>query len=362
MRRPVVGGIAGLAVLAAVGGAVAVGALPGRGLLGLSAAGATGSPSTSSPAVATTTVERRTMRATEELSGTLGYEGELAVRSASSGILTWLPSPGTVVKRGERLFELDGRRRPRLFLGTRPMWRSLRAGVSDGLDVRQIEANLKALGYAPKGMKVDRHWDARTTAAVKRWEKATGQARDGVIEIGDVIVLPSAIRVRETTAEIGTAVGPGGPILAATRAAKVVTVRLDAAKRGRLAVGDAVSIVLPDDTKVAGTVRSIGRVANVDDQGGATVTVTVTLDTPSAVPDLDQAPVTVHVTTEAHEDVLAVPVEAILALREGGYAVEVVDASGARRYVAVTLGLFEDGMVEISGSGLSAGDRVVVPS
>ena len=61
-----------------------------------------------------------------------------------------------------------------------------------------------------------------------------------------------------------------------------------------------------------------------------------------------------------HDDVLAVPVSALVALLESGYAVEVVDDDGARRYVAVETDLFDDGWVEIRGDGLAAGMAVVV--
>ena len=74
----------------------------------------------------------------------------------------------------------------------------------------------------------------------------------------------------------------------------------------------------------------------------------------------DGTPVEVHVDVVAAEDVLAVPVEAVLALAEGGYAVEVDDGTGTRRLVAVELGVFADGMVEVTRRA-GAGDQVVVP-
>jgi hypothetical protein len=212
-------------------------------------------------------------------------------------------------------------------------------------------------------MKVDRHWDGRTTTAVKRWEKATGQTRDGIVQLGDVVVLPGAIRVTEAAASLGAAVGPGAPVLTGTGTTKTVTVALSATRRALLGTGDAVTITLPDDTEIAGHVQDVGRVATADDQGGAaTVPVTIAIDDPSAAPDLDQAPVTVHAVTDTHANVLAVPVEALVALREGGYAVEVVDDGSHRHYVGVTLGLFQDGLVEIAGAGLTEGQKVVVPA
>ena len=61
---------------------------------------------------------------------------------------------------------------------------------------------------------------------------------------------------------------------------------------------------------------------------------------------------------------LVVPVNALLALASGGYAVEEVEGNGSRRLVGVTVGLFDDslGLVQVRGSGLAAGQRVVVPA
>ncbi|MBA2719474.1 MAG: peptidoglycan-binding protein [Chloroflexi bacterium] len=362
-RRAILGGLVGLTAVAVLGGAVASGAVPAGSLIAAGPIGGSPTPSGAASEVSTTAIERRTMATTVELDGVLGYDGEATVVAGSGGTVTWLPAVGTVIERGARLFELDGSRRPRLFLGDRPLWRTLESGVSNGLDVRAIEQNLKALGHAPSGMKVDRVWDAKTTTAVKAWEKATGQTRDGVIEHGDVIVLATAIRVTELNATLGSGIGPGTPMIEASGTTQVVTVELNATKRDRLVVDAVVAITLPDDSVVAGRVRSVGRVATVDQQSGtATVPVTIDLDDPTDAADLDHAPVTVEVTTESHPDVLAVPVDALVALLEGGYAVELVDAAGARRYVGVTIGLYDDNRVEISGAGLEAGADVVVPA
>jgi multidrug efflux pump subunit AcrA (membrane-fusion protein) len=72
--------------------------------------------------------------------------------------------------------------------------------------------------------------------------------------------------------------------------------------------------------------------------------------------------VTVLITTGSVSNVLTVPVDALLAQPHGHYAVEV--ASGGRHHlVKVTPGMFDDaaGLVAVSGSGLSPGQRVVVP-
>ena len=76
---------------------------------------------------------------------------------------------------------------------------------------------------------------------------------------------------------------------------------------------------------------------------------------------LDQAAVLVHVTTQTAHGVLAVPVEALLALDGGGEGVEVV-AGGVHRIVAVQTGLFTGTQVEITGPGVTAGAQVEVPA
>jgi peptidoglycan hydrolase-like protein with peptidoglycan-binding domain len=355
-----VAAVGGAVVLAlAAGAAVASGAVPGLPSL-VPADGQSGASPSPGTETRTAVVEQRTMETAEELDGTLGYEDGRDVAAGTAGTVTRLPEPGSVVWRNGVLYELDGNVRPRLLYGTRPMWRPMGPGMSDGADVLQLERNLEALGYAPTGMKVDRHWDSKTTRAVKRWQRAVGKTRDGRLDAGDIAFLPGPVRVSGHAAAVGSQVGPGGPVLEATTARRVVTVTLAAARQDLAQAGQPVTITLPDESTVGGSVREVGRVANPGENGGSpTVTVTIDLDPDATLPALDAAPFTVHVVTTRHEAVLAVPVNALLALLEGGYAVEVVEDDGARRYVAVDTGLFDDGRVEVRGDGLAAGDLVV---
>jgi hypothetical protein len=300
------------------------------------------------------------METSAELSGALGYEGSLPVTAGAAGVVTRVPEPGTIIERGEVLYELDGKVRPRLLFGDRPLWRPLEPGMSDGADVLQLEQNLRAMGYAPKGMKVNRHWDAKTTTAVKRWQKAIDHKRDGTLDGSDLAFLPQAIRVTAASVDLGSAVGPGAQVLDATTATRVITLDLSASRQDLVAPGQAVTIDLPGDVTVTGTVREVGRVATASQDGSSTtVPVTIDVDDASKLPDLDAAPATVYVVTEQRDNVLAVPVNSLVALLEGGYAVEVVADDGSRHYVAVELGLFQDGLVQVTGNGLEAGDHVV---
>jgi peptidoglycan hydrolase-like protein with peptidoglycan-binding domain len=352
---------------------------------------ATGNPrSADSSGTGTAAVERKTLTVTDDFTGTLGFAGSYDVIGGLSGILTWTVPTGTVVTAGKRLYETNGHDRTSLLYGSRPAWRTMESGVSNGADILQLEKNLKALGFTHRGDKIDGHWDADTTAAVKRWQRKAGLPIDGTIDLGEVVFLPEAIRVTEIAAALGTIVGQGGPVLSGTSSRRVISLDLDAADRDLFAVGKPVEIELPDGSMVGGKIATIARIADssTDQQGNTTTTipVTITLDDPTATADLDQASVTITVVRSSRENVLTVPVNALLALREGGYAVEVVDgasnatatpsvgtvspvpatseAAGAARthLVRVEPGLFDHGDVEITATGLDPGDLVVVPS
>ena len=327
---------------------------------------------------ATAAVVRTTLVDQEQVDGTLGYEGAVSVAGQLAGTLTKLAAKGQVVDRGQVLYEVDGRP-VRLLFGERPAWRALQEGVPDGPDVRQLEENLVALGHATsRSLTVDDTWTRATTEAVKRWQKVMGAAQTGAVQLGEVVFAAAALRVSEHPQPVGTAAQPGSEVLKATLARRVVTVDLDARRQGVAKVGESAEVVLPDGRKLSGKVADVAKVAEKassgdggsDGQGSAgggqgddkpTVKVTVALDDPGATGDLDQAPVKVRFSGRRAEGVLAVPVSALLALAEGGYAVEVFDG-GNRRLVPVETGLFANGRVQVSGAGLAEGMRVVVPS
>ncbi len=288
-----------------------------------------------------------------------------AARAAAGqprGVVTQIALVGSTVRPGDALYTLDGNHPVILLAGTTPTWRAMRPGMSDGADVRELEQNLKDLGFADADLSVDDHWDNATTAAVEAWQHALGVPETGAVDLGQIVFEPGPVRITATSVDLGGTVSPGGAVLSGTSTQRVVTVALDTVAQGSVNVGDAVGIVLPDGvTTTTGKVASVGSVATADANGGnPTLPVTITLDDPSATGVIDQAPVQVAITTATATDVLAVPVEALVALLEGGYAVQVVDG-GTPSYVGVELGLFAGGWVEINGNGLEAGQTVVVP-
>ncbi len=326
------------------------------------------SGATSAPAAETVAAERRDLVDREAVGGTLGYGTSRDVASPRPGTVTAEPALGSVISRGQSLFEIDGRGVPLLY-GARPMWRALAVGVDDGPDVRQLEENLVALGVDANDMAADDHWDWRTTAAVKRWQKLLGLEQSGVVSVGDLVFLSGPARVDTRPAEVGSSAQPGGqPVITVTSAARVVSVRLDAAQRSLARVGEHVSVVLPSGTAIPATVTTVGNVATVDDSQSANgdttakIDVSVSLAKKDAVAlrDLDATPVDVEFTHASARAALAVPVRALTALAEGGYAVEVVKGA-THHLVPVGLGAFADGWVAVTGD-VHAGDRVVVSS
>jgi peptidoglycan hydrolase-like protein with peptidoglycan-binding domain len=320
-------------------------------------------PATPAAPVATAQVQRQDLSGQTKVDGTLGYAGTAAVQSPLSGRITWLPKVGRVIRRGSTLLAVDNTP-VQLFYGNLPAWRDLAVGVDDGPDIRQLEHNLVALGYDPDHqITVDNHFTWATKAAVKRWQKARGLDQTGTFTTAmPAVFLPWPVRVNTLSGSVGGQAAPGGPVYTVTSDRHQVTVDLDVSQQSYVKAGDRVQVTLPNGRKVKGRISEVGRVAETQGSGQeqtTTIPVTVTLDNPKAGGRLDQAPVEVYVTTQTRKGVLAVPVSALLALKEGGYAVETVDAAGQHHLVAVRLGIFSEGLVEVAGAGLRAGTKVV---
>ena len=288
--------------------------------------------------------------------------------SGQSSTFTTLPAVGQIVRRGQSLYAISGTPVV-LFYGPVAPWRAFALGMSAGRDVAELNANLHALGYG-KGLAGNK-FTAATAAAIRAFQSAHGVSPTGELLLGSVVFEPGPARVTSVTPTLGATVQPG-PVLAITSTVRQVAIQLDAAQQAEIKVGDPVTITLPDNRTTPGKVTYVGTVATLpsSDQGGGgggpstpTIEVDVTPSDPAATGSLDQAPVNVSITTASVKDALVVPVAALLALGSGGYAVEEVGANGAHHLVAVDLGIFDDadGLVQVSGAGVAAGQRVVVP-
>jgi hypothetical protein len=273
-----------------------------------------------------------------------------------------------------------------LLYGNVPSYRDLAEGDT-GSDVTELNADLVKLGYVTSAELGPRSgWDyysAVTTGGVDALQLKFGQTETGALDLGQAVFLPTSALITGYGTNIvpGASVTTGTVVLTASSTAPLVTIPLDAADQSDVKVGDHVGIALPNGATTPGVVSLIDTAAtsssssSSDDSGGsdgsdgsssgseATITVEATLTHPKVAAGLNQAPVVVTITTGSASGVLIVPVDALLAQSTGAYAIEVI-AGRSHHLVAVTPGLFDDaaGTVQVTGSGLAAGQRVVVPA
>jgi peptidoglycan hydrolase-like protein with peptidoglycan-binding domain len=324
---------------------------------------------------ATATVIRTTLVDTTTVAGTLGYGDPVPISATGGGTLTWIAPAGSIVKRGEPLFKVDERPVVALY-GSVPLYRMLRAGVSGGKDVWQLERNLAAMGYA--GLTVDDAYTAATAAAVRAWQADLGLPATGAVEPGQAVFTPGSVRIAEHAARVGDVLGGGASergasVLSYTGTARLVTVELKVADQALAAAGRKVTVKIPGRGAVEGEISQVGTVVTAPEPGSATpaasaspaasdarIEVMIAIANQDALGSLDAAPVDVDFVSDERKDVLAVPVSALLALAKGGYGVEVVDGA-TTRIVAVNTGMFAAGQVEISGEGIAEGVTVGVP-
>jgi hypothetical protein len=352
---------AGLAVVVAAAGAVA------GWRAGVLSAAPAGARAAGAPASATRAVTRQNIAATTPVTATLGYAGSWTVTGQGGETLTGLPYAGQVIRQGHALYRTGNGFPVVLLQGSVPDWRTLAEGVT-GADVRQLNHDLVHLGYANSRDIAALGWDyysRETRYAVQQLEEHLGvSSPPGSLSLGQVVFEPEALRVKQVTGQLG---GPAsGPVLTATSDRHVVTVPLDTSDQSEVKKGDTVTVTLPDGATTPGRVSSVGKVAVTSTsgpgQGAATaIPVQVKLTRPSAAGSLDQAPVTVNITTATARNALAVPVSALLARSPGRYVVEVAGAGNTRRWVPVRPGIFDStsDLVQVTGA-LTPGQRVVV--
>jgi hypothetical protein len=366
---------------------------------GLGAADAAGVFRSAKPAVSsngyatgTQAVTRGSLTEQTQEDGTLGDAGSytVVVPGSSSGspgsgtsTFTWLPSAGQTIRQGQAVYQVSGT--PVLLLyGNVPAYRDLSEGMT-GADVTELNTDLVTLGYASAAALGPRSgWDyfsGETAYALGLLQAHRGLTVTGTLPLGQAVFLPGAIEVTGlgSGAVPGAPVTSGATVLTASSLTPVVTMDLDASLQTQVAVGNKVSITLPDGSVTPGVISSVSTTPSAPSgnsgnnpgnnsggnsggsSGAATITVVVSLSDPKLAGGLNQAPVEVTITTGAVSNVLIVPVDALLAQPGGSYAVEVT-GPGGHHLVKVSPGLFDDaaGTVQVTGN-LTPGQRVVVP-
>ncbi len=257
--------------------------------------------------------------------------------------------------------------------GSMPAYRTMEPGTS-GDDVRQLQENLVELGYLDREQRVaDGVFDEATATAVQRWQQEVGHRVDATVGTADVLFVDGPVQIGPWSAGIevgqdlpaGTTLAsltvietPTGGVMATTQR---VAANLPLGDRDLVSEGIIVNVELPDGTDVEGTVIAINPSPVADSATGENVVeLTIQLHSPASAVWIG-ASVVVEITETLIADALVVPATALVALVEGGSAVEVLADDGSTRLIGVETGLFVDGDVEVLSPDLRAGMRVVVP-
>lgn len=324
-------------------------------------------PKNTTPTVPTglATVTKGTLSARTSVSGTLSYAGSYKVINQDSGPVTHLPKVGKVIKQCRVLYTVNGR--PVMYLkgGSTPMYRDLKKNAT-GPDVEALNAALANCGFGYGYVDPSSStYSAATVLAVKDMQDDLDLKETGKLGKGDVVFIDAPkIRVTKLSTHLGAQVQPGSPVLQGSSTRRQVTVAVDASLQSKVEPGDKVTITLPTGKSTSGVVSSVGTVVKKSQDGSSKVTVRIKPKDSKATGRLDQAPVGVSILTDSVKNALMVPVNALLALLDGGYGIEVVDKAGKHHIMPVELGLFDDtaGTVQITGKGVTAGMKVVVPT
>ncbi|MEU4243327.1 efflux RND transporter periplasmic adaptor subunit [Actinoplanes sp. NPDC026619] len=306
------------------------------------------------PSLTIAQVTRTDLADSRIMPGTLGYGAGVTVRGSGPGVVTQLPAVGSTVRRGKPLYRVDDQ--PVLVLfGATPLFRALDKTGLTGRDVAELRDNLIILGYASHRVRDNDVLDAGLLDAVRRWQRDLDFPSPGVVVTpARTVVLDGPGRVSAIAAHPGDPAA--GDLFTVTGAGKVVTVPMEATDAGSVRAGVAVNVDLPSGTETPGTVGSVGTVVAEGQPGEAPkLTVTIRLTRAADVAKLDAAAVQVRFTGQVRKQVLTVPVGALVALREGGYAVQKRDGS----LVPAKTGMFADGLVEVSGADVTEGLEVV---
>ncbi|GAA3648469.1 peptidoglycan-binding protein [Lentzea roselyniae] len=306
------------------------------------------------PAVKTTTVQKGDLTNTRTLQANLGFGAARPVKG-SAGTVTKLPAAGQVTELGKELYRVDDQPVV-VFFGATPLFRALDTPGVKGSDVAVLMDNLAALGHQVGTRPRDAtkaELTPRVVDALKKWQRSLGVEQTGVLQPGRVLVLDRPMRVATVKAQ------PGAPateeLFELTPTTRLVTMQVPVSEAGAVKADMPVVIVRPDSREIPGKVTSVTTAPAQENNGGQKVDVLVTPDNPADVADLDTAPVRLKITTESRTGVLTVPLTALVALKEGGYAVQL--PGGALK--AVQTGLYSQDKVEISGDGITDGLEVV---
>ena len=220
------------------------------------------------PKLETTTIQKTDLTNSQSFAGSLGYGDPLTIKGSGKGVVTKLPTPASVVRRGAALFRVNDVPVP-VFFGATPLFRKIGGSQSiAGADIVVVARNLSALGYSTGIATSDpakAKWTWRATERLRKWQKHVGLEPTGTLDVGQVVVVPGVVRINSVTAQLGDPVAED--LMTVTSTTKTVMFNAQAADIGGIPVGADVTIVRPDNQRVPAKVTVIGATVPKDGEG-----------------------------------------------------------------------------------------------
>ena len=275
-----------------------------------------------------------------------------ASNDAVGQMITGVAAVGTPIDSGDVLYTVESQ--PVVALsGALPAWRTMNRSSDEGADIAQLEAALVALGYDPDGdVTVDATWDSDTTVMVKRWQQGVGTDDTGEVTLGSVVFIPHSGAVASSSVVVGDDVYDGDTVLELTGSVQQVIIEVPTELRADIAPSMRVDI--------AGTPGTVTRLRSADTDNGVTVQAVISPDTAL---DLEAgSTVKVTISYDLATDQLVVPTDAVVSRRDGAYAVQTLDATGAHAFVAVEIVAVSGNRTAVTGDGLRESTVVFVPA
>lgn len=296
-----------------------------------------------------------------EGNGTVGFGDTATLPIDGDGLVTRTRESGEIVNSGDELLRIADRP---VFLveGSQPLYRELRRvssserdaagdkiGLQEGADVEQLQRFLIAAGFDDKGrLEVDGTFGLTTQRAVKDWQRSVGHPATGKVDRGQIVFAPGAVRV-ETAPSVGEAFSE----VTVTAGSPRISLTVKANQRSFYEIGASVEI---ESAGASATGTVVDQKRTIGDDGSTGYRIDIKLDAGEDLGNAEAVKVTAK--NVKASGVLTVPVRALIALAEGGWAVQVDTPSGVQ-LTAVELGDVVEGTAEITG--VDEGASVVVP-
>ncbi|HUY10200.1 MAG TPA: hypothetical protein VMW80_12295 [Candidatus Dormibacteraeota bacterium] len=308
-----------------------------------------------------TTVHVRKGTLTDKVTGGGTLSGSpvpIAAGAQAAGVVTGLPSVGSVVSQGQILYRVDNQPVVLLY-GSTPVYRAFGPGMTSGPDVVQLEQDLLQLGFGQVfGLVANGDFNFADEQAVRAFTKAEGLTYGDQLALGTVLFEPGPVVIAADPVTLGDSVAAGGTVVSLDMGTPLVTVDLAPAQAAGIAAGTPAVVKLSSPPEMV-TAKVMTRVASTS----ANVKIQLTLLKPPAQLSLSSQSVFVQFDVESVREAYIVPIGALVATLGGDYALQ-VEKGRRRTFIPVRVGLLDniDGLAQVSGPGLKVGEAVEAPA